>query len=46
MVASSMQSAAWELHAEALTFIERDVHDEDLKASLRAYLDFVIKREK
>lgn len=36
----------WELHAEALTFIERDVHDEDLKASLRAYLDFVIKREK
>lgn len=36
----------WELHAEAMAFIERDVHDEDLKGSLRAYLDFVIEREK
>ncbi len=36
----------WELHAEAMAFIERDVHDEELKASLRAYLDFVIEREK
>ncbi len=36
----------WELHAEALTFIERDVHDDDLKQSLRAYLDFVIERQK
>ncbi len=36
----------WEMHAEALTFIEREVEDEDLKSSLRAYLDFVIEREK
>lgn len=36
----------WEIHAEALTFIERGVEDEDLKSSLRAYLDFVIEREK
>lgn len=36
----------WEMHAEALTFIEREVEDEDLKCSLRAYLDFVIEREK
>ena len=35
-----------EMHAEALTFIEREVEDEDLKSSLRAYLDFVIEREK
>ena len=36
----------WEMHSEALTFIEREVEDEDLKSSLRAYLDFVIEREK
>lgn len=36
----------WEMHAEELTFIEREVEDEDLKSSLRAYLDFVIEREK
>lgn len=36
----------WEIHGEALTFIEREVEDEDLKSSLRAYLDFVIEREK
>ena len=36
----------WELHAEALTFIERDVQDDALKDSLHAYLDFVIEREK
>lgn len=36
----------WEMHAEALTFIEREVEDVDLKSSLRAYLDFVIEREK
>lgn len=36
----------WEMHAEALTFIECEVEDEDLKSSLRAYLDFVIEREK
>ena len=36
----------WEMHAEALTFIEREAEDEDLKSSLRAYLDFVIEREK
>lgn len=36
----------WEIHVEALTFIEREVEDEDLKSSLRAYLDFVIEREK
>lgn len=36
----------WEMHAEALTFIEREVEDEDLMSSFRAYLDFVIEREK
>lgn len=36
----------WEMHAEALTFIEREVEDVDLKSSLCAYLDFVIEREK
>lgn len=36
----------WEMHAEALAFIEREAEDEDLKSSLRAYLDFVIEREK
>lgn len=36
----------WEMHAEALTFIEREAEDEDLKSSLCAYLDFVIEREK
>ena len=36
----------WEMHAEALTFIECEVEDEDLKSSLCAYLDFVIEREK
>lgn len=35
----------WQLHAEALTFIELDVHNEELKRSLRAYLDFVIERK-
>ena len=36
----------WELHAEALTFIEREVEDEELRKSLHAYLDFVIERQK
>lgn len=36
----------WEFHAEAMNFIENTVRDEDIQASLRAYLDFVIQRKK
>ena len=33
-----------ELHDEAQRFIRDEVSDEELKRSLTAYLDFVIKR--
>ncbi len=35
-----------ELHAEASDFIRKEVNDPALRESLRAYLDFVIKRNK
>lgn len=35
-----------ELHAEASDFIRKEVNDTALRESLRAYLDFVIKRNK
>lgn len=35
-----------ELRAEALVFIESEVRDESIKRSLKAYLDFVIERNK
>lgn len=34
----------WELHAESVYFLEHEVHDEDVRNSLRAYLDYVIER--
>lgn len=36
----------WELHAEAMAVLETDVKDGPVKDSLKAYLDFVIEREK
>lgn len=36
----------WELHAEALFFIDTYVEDSDIRAALRAYLDYVIERSK
>ena len=33
-----------ELHAEALEFIRKEVNDPALRDSLKAYLDFVVKR--
>lgn len=34
----------WELHSESVYFLEHEVHDEDVRKSLRAYLDYVIER--
>ena len=34
----------WNLHAESVYFLEHEVHDEDVRKSLRAYLDYVIER--
>ena len=34
----------WELHAESVYFLEHEVHDEDVRKSLRAYLDYVIEQ--
>ncbi len=36
----------WELHAECMALLETDVEDGPVKDSLKAYLDFVIEREK
>lgn len=36
----------WEFHADALSFIEHYVHDDAIRKSLQAYLDYVIKRNK
>lgn len=35
----------WEFHADALNYIETEVDREDVKASLKAYLDYVIERK-
>lgn len=36
----------WELHAESMALLETDIEDGAVKDSLKAYLDFVIEREK
>ncbi len=36
----------WEFHAEAMNFIDEEVKDEQIRAALKAYLDFVIERKK
>lgn len=36
----------WELHAEAAALLETEVSDPDVKRSLKAYLDYVIERQK
>ena len=36
----------WKLHAESLDFLESEVEDDSVKKGLRAYLDFVIERQK
>lgn len=36
----------WEFHSQAQQFLDNKVHDNDVKAALQAYLDFVIKRNK
>ena len=36
----------WDFHADAMVFIENEVRDEAVKTSLRAYLDYVIERDK
>lgn len=35
----------WDLHAESVYFLEHEVSNEDIRKSLRAYLDFVIERK-
>lgn len=34
----------WEFHAECMEFINNEVRNEDVKRSLKAYLDYVIER--
>ena len=34
----------WNFHAESIAYLDNEVQDEDVKRSLRAYLDFVIER--
>lgn len=36
----------WKFHSQAQHFLDNKVHDNDVKAALQAYLDFVIKRNK
>ena len=36
----------WEFHDEACHFIDTYIHQDDISQSLRAYLDYVIKRNK
>lgn len=36
----------WEIHARSVDFLESEVKDDDVRRSLRAYLDFVIERTK
>lgn len=40
------EEAMKRFHADGCAFIDRHIHDEDLKVSLRSYLDFVIERNK
>ena len=36
----------WEFHDEACHFIDTYIHQDDIRQALRAYLDYVIKRNK
>ena len=36
----------WEFHDEACYFIDTHIHQDDIRQALRAYLDYVIKRNK
>lgn len=36
----------WEFHAEAMNYLENDIENDEIRASLKAYLDFVIERKK
>ena len=36
----------WEFHDEACHFIDTHIHQDDIRQALRAYLDYVIKRNK
>lgn len=36
----------WEFHDEACQFIDTYIHQDDIRQALRAYLDYVIKRNK
>ena len=36
----------WELHAESMAILDTEVEDGEVKDSLKAYLDFVIERQK
>jgi octaprenyl-diphosphate synthase len=36
----------WEFHAEAMNYLESEVENEEVRTSLKAYLDFVIERKK
>lgn len=36
----------WELHAESMVLLDTEVKDSAIKESLKAYLDYVIEREK
>ena len=35
----------WELHAASMALLDEEVEDGEVKNSLKAYLDFVIKRD-
>lgn len=36
----------WEFHAEAMYFLDNEVKNEDVRAGLKAYIDYVIERKK
>ncbi|EGN56032.1 octaprenyl-diphosphate synthase [Hallella multisaccharivorax DSM 17128] len=36
----------WDLHAASMALLDREIEDGEVKDSLKAYLDFVIEREK
>ncbi len=36
----------WEFHAEAMSYLENEVENDEIRTSLKAYLDFVIERKK
>lgn len=36
----------WEFHAEAMNFLDNEVKNEEVRAGLKAYIDYVIERKK